>query len=512
MSKQRRFCVKLAKEALRLKLEHQKTNRAIARTLGISKSTVARYVSRAEVAGIDSLETFYNVSDEQLKKAIFPERPGKQREVDVDFEWVNKELKRKHVTLMLLWRELAQNKPGFYQYSRFCDLYKQWRKKKDITMKIPHKAGEKAFIDYAGMTVPVVDKKSGKSYQAQVFVSCLGSSSFTYVEATWTQNSRDFIASNIRSFEYFGGTPEVLVPDNLKSGVNVASKYEPIINRSYREMAKHYGCVVIPTRAYKPKDKGKVENGVLIAERWILARLRDQTFFSLDELNETIWELLEEFNNKKFQKLDDSRRSLFEEVEQATLQGLPRTRYVLSEWKQVKVSIDYHVQVEKCYYSVPYRLRGEYLDCRYTDTTVELFKDGQRVASHSRAHRQGQTSTKPEHMPKSHREHLEWSPSRILNWASTKGEYVAICCRRLMAQSEHPELAYKGCLGIMSLSKKYGQERLQRACERGVKLGAINYRSIKSILEKQLDKVEVHGQQQDFFVDHENIRGKDYYQ
>lgn len=514
MPKQWRFCVKLVREILHLKFKYQKSNREISRLQSTSKDSVSMYVTRAEAAGVDSLEKLNETSDETLKGIIFPRPVKAPKEIKLDFDRIHKELARPHVTLALLWKELHSQNENFYQYSWFCELYREWEKSREISMRVPHKAGEKLFIDYAGTTVPVViNRKTGEIQEAQIFVCCLGVSQLTYVEASWSQGSRDFINSHIRAFEFFGGVAQMLVPDNLKSAVNVASKYEPVINQSYRQMAKHYGCTVVPARAYRPKDKAKVENAVLIASRWILARLRDQKFFSLEELNQALWELLEEFNATKFQKLNYSRRSFFEEVEKAELKELPSSRYVVAEWKKVKVNIDYHIHLERrCYYSVPYRLRGEELQCRYTDTTVELFNNGNRVASHLRSHKEIHTSTEPEHMPKSHREHLEWSPSRMLDWGKSIGPFTECCFKRLMDQCEHPELAYKQCLGIIGLAKKYEKDRVENACERAFKLGAVGYQSIKSILEKGLDKVKVHGEQQDLLLDHENIRGKDYYQ
>lgn len=513
MSKQWRFCVKLAREILYLKFREKKSNREIARLQLTTKDTVKVYITRAEAAGITSLETLEAVSDDSLREIIFPHPIKAPKEILLDFEWIHKELARPNVTLALLWKELSSQNENFYKYSWFCERYGQWEKSRDISMRVPHKAGEKLFVDYAGTTVPVViNRKTGEAQEAQIFVCCLGVSQITYVEATWSQGSRDFIHSHIRAFEFFGGVPQMLVPDNLKSAVNLASKYEPVINQSYRQMAKYYGATVSPARAYRPKDKAKVENAVLIASRWILARLRDQKFFSLEELNQAIWELLEEFNRMKFQKLNYSRQSFFEEVEKKELRELPTSRYVVAEWKKVRVNIDYHIHLKGAYYSVPYRLRGEELECRYTDTTVELFKSGTRVASHVRSHKVNHTSTNSEHMPRSHREHLEWSPSRMLDWGKSIGAFTECCFQRLMDQCEHPELAYKQCLGIMGLGKKYEKERLENACERAFKLGAVGYQSIKSILEKNLDKIKVYGEQQDILLDHENIRGKDYYQ
>ncbi len=502
--------MELVREVFRLKWVLNKSNRAIGKTLSISKSTVSTYLGRAKVAGIETIEKLNSISNEALKEIIFP--MSNEKVFQIDFERINKELKRKHVTLMLLWQEEVEKNPDLYGYSRFCDLFRNWKKEKKLSMKQTHKAGEKGFIDYAGSTVPIHNCKTGEVVNAQIFVMVLGASDHTYVEATYTQKTRDFIGSNIRAFEYFGGAPEVLVPDNLKSGVNLASKYEPVISQTYRELADHYGSVVIPTRVRKPKDKAKVENGVLIAGRWILARLRDRKFFSLEELNEAIWELLDEYNNKKFQKLDCSRRSLFEEIEKEELLPLPDARFEIAEWKKVRANIDYHVTIESCHYSVPYQLRGKELQARSTDKIVEIFYQGKRVASHSRSYKKGNASTTKEHMPKSHREYSEWSPSRIINWARKMGPFCAHLVKKIMDEREHPELGYRSCLGIMRLEKKYSKKRLENACKRALKVGARSYRIVNSILEKGLDHQEVEHIKDDRSIEHENIRGSDYYQ
>ena len=509
MAKQRRFCMELVREVFKLKWVLKKSNRAIGEALSISKSTVATYLRRAKAAGVETLEQLESVSDEKLKEIIFPTK--NENVYDIDFEKLSKELKRKHVTLLLLWQEEAEKNPGLCRYSRFCDLFREWKKDKKISMRQNHKAGEKGFIDYAGSTVPIHNSKTGEVSNAQIFVMVLGASDHTYVEATHTQKVRDFVGSNIRAFEYFGGVPEILVPDNLKSGVNQASKYEPVINQTYRELANHYGSVVIPTRVRKPKDKAKVENGVLIAGRWILAKLRDRKFFSLEELNEAIWELLEDYNNKKFQKLDYSRKSLFSEVEKEALLSLPTTRFEIAEWKKVKANIDYHVTIESCHYSVRYQLRGKVLQARSTDRSIEVFHQAKRVASHARSYRKGNVSTVKEHMPKSHQEYSDWNPSRIINWARKTGPFCAHLVKKIMDEREHPELGYRSCMGIMRLEKKYSKERLENACKRALKVGGTSYRSVKSILEKGLDHQEVKQGKVDSSIEHENIRGSDYY-
>ncbi len=511
MTKQRRFVVDLVREVLRLKFELETTNRKIGRILKISKSTVANYVEKANASGLNNFKQIIELSDKKLKEIIFPSKAG-LKSIPVDFGYFLKESKRPYVTLQLLWKEEFAKNSNFYSYSHFCLLFKAWRKDLDISMRQVHKAGEKLFIDYAGTTLSITDRKTGEIRNAQLFVATLGASNFTYAEVTWSQQTKDFISSNINSFEYFGGTPEILVPDNLKTGVQTPCRYEPVINRTYREMAKHYNCVVIPARSLKPKDKAKVEGAVLIASRWILAALRNRTFFSLEEANEAIWELLEEFNLKKFQKMDGNRKSVFEEIEKESLDNLPGSRFVIAEWKKVRANIDYHVEIEKSYYSVPYKLRGKKFDARYTDRTVEVFQEGKRIASHQRLHRKGAHITNPDHMPKGHRENLEWSPSRIINWARSIGACTALLITRIMEQREHPEQGFRSCLGIIRLEKKYKKERLENACKRALKLGGISFKSVKSILEKELDYQEVLPMENSVEIEHENIRGSDYYQ
>lgn len=511
MARKRRFVVEIVKETLRLKFLLKKTNREIGRILGISKSTVATYVSRAKGSSLTSFEQIKSMKDEEIKKLIFPSKTD-STSIPLNFEFFHKELLRPYVTLQLLWTEEFSKNPNFISYSRFCFLYKQWRKESNISMRQCHKAGEKLFIDYAGTTVPITDKKTGEIKQAQLYLASLGASSYTYAEVTWSQGTKDFISSNINSFEFFGGIPNQLIPDNLKSGVTAASPYEPVINRTYRELAKHYGTAVIPARVRKPKDKAIVEGAVLIASRWILAALRNRTFFSIDEANEAIWELLEQMNSKSFQKRDGSRESVFSEIEKKELKPLPNTRFIIAEWKKRRANIDYHVEIEKCYYSIPYQLRGKIFDSRYTSQTVELFLDGKRITSHKRLHKKGSHSTHKEHMPKSHTLNLDWPPSRIISWARSIGGCTALMVTRIMEQREHPEQGYKACLGIISLEKKYSKERLENACKRSLKFGGISYKSVSSILKKELDFQEVLPVEDSSEIEHENIRGRDYYQ
>lgn len=511
MTKQVRFCMELIREVFRLKWLEKKSNRTIGKILKISKSTVGTYLIRASMGEIENLKQLTSLSDDELRKIIFPDKFTKDKFV-VDFERIHREVKRKNMTLMLLWEEEVGMNKNLFNYSNFCRLYGEWKKSQKISMRQTHKAGEKGFIDYAGTTVAVIDGKTGEVRYAQIFLMSLGASHYTYIEATWTQGTKDFLKSHINAFEYFGGVPEILVPDNLKSAVTMASKYEPEINRSYRELARHYGTVVIPARVRKPKDKAIVENEVLHISRWILARIRDLKFFSLKGLNDKLWELLEQYNGKKLQGLEDSRSSLFEEIERPELIPLPDQRFEIAQWKKAKANIDYHVQLEGCYYSVPYRFRGRELTVRLTDSTVEILSENKRIAVHQKLYKKKSTSTCKEHMPTGHRESCEWTPSRIINWAKTIGIACGTICEKIMDSREHPELGYRSCLGIIRLEKKYSRERLENACARALKIRGLSFKSVKSILDKGLDLQPLLEKSNTPGIEHKNIRGSTYYQ
>ena len=512
MAIERRFCMELVREVFRLKWSEKQSNRLIGSSLRISKSTVATYIARAVRGEINNLKQLNSLSDDELKKVIFPEKFSDKKD-DVDFAKINTELRRKNMTLMLLWQEELVNNPTLFNYSQFCHLYSQWSKKNKITMRQEHKAGERGFIDYAGTTVPIINHQTGELEHSQIFVMSLGGTHYTYVEATWTQGVRDFLSSHIRAFEFFGGVPEILVPDNLKSAVTIANRYEPTLNRSYRELAKHYGTVIVPARVRRPKDKAIVENAVLHVSRQILARIRDRQFFTLEELNLTLWKLLEQYNTRKLQGLNESRRSLFEKVEKDALCPLPGQRYEIAEWKKAKANIDYHIALDNNYYSVPYKFRGKELTVRYTPLSVEIFHENKRIAAHCRLMGVRKSSTSKEHMPVGHRAYAEWSPSRIINWANKTGPCCGEICKRIMEQREHPELGYRSCLGVINLGKKYSSQRLENACRRALEIGGISFQSIKSILSKGLDTMGTEQQATDLKeIKHDNIRGSSYYQ
>jgi transposase len=428
-----------------------------------------------------------------------------------DWTVIHEELRKKSVTLQLLWEEYKVQHPEGYQLTQFCEYYSRWRKKLDLSMRQTHKAGEKMFVDYAGQTVPVTDPQTGVVREAEIFVAVLGASNYTFSEATWDQSLASWTGSHVHAFEYFEGVPEIVVPDNLQSGVSKACRYEPDLNPAYHDMAVHYGTAVIPTRVRRPKDKAKVEAGVQIVERWILAALRNRTFFSLRDLNEAIAQLLEKLNARPFKKLEGSRRSWFEKIERPALRALPETPYALAEWKKARVNIDYHIELEGHYYSVPYGLVHEEVDARYTRTCVEIFFRGKRIASHLRDQRRGRHSTQREHMPKSHQHYLEWTPSRILSWAGQIGEATGKLAERILEIRQHPEQGYRSCLGILRLGKCYGPERLEAASKRALAIGASSYKSIRSILENGLDREAMPENLPALKTQHPNLRGRDYY-
>jgi transposase len=393
-------------------------------------------------------------------------------------------------------------------------LYRDWARTLDVVLRHEHRAGEKMFVDYAGDKIPIYDRKTGEIlYQASIFVAVLGASNYTFAEATESQELSCWIGSHIRALEFMGGVPEAVIPDNVKTGVKQACRYEPDLNPTYREMAEHYGLAVLPARPYKPRDKAKVEAGVQIAQRWIVAALRHTRFFALADLNEAIGPLLDRLNRRPFRKRRDScRTSLFEQLDRPALRPLPGERYVLAEWKKVRPNIDYHVEIDRHYYSVPYQLVGQELEARYTAATVEIFYHGVRVASHHRGLVAHAATTRHEHRPKSHQAHLEWTPSRLIHWAGTVGPATAQLVRIILESKPHPEMGYRACLGIMSLAKTYTAPRLEAACQRALLLRAHTLHSLKSILKQSLDRqtvleleVEKPGPR------HENVRGATYY-
>ena len=508
-----RLTMRKIREVFRLKFDCEISNRQIAKSCNIARSTVAEYLFRFKQAALN-WPLPQEVDDNQLEQLLYPRLPAvpaDQRPLP-DWTYIHQQLRHKSVTLMLLWQEHKEIHPQGYQYSQFCYLYRQWAKKIDPVMRQEHRAGEKLFVDYAGQTVEVYDLHTNQMREAQIFVAALGASNYTFAEATWTQTLPDWIGSHCRAFSFFGGISEIVVPDNLKSGVSKACFYEPDINPTYLDMANYYDTVVIPARKRKAKDKAKVEVAVQVVERWILARLRNRQFFSLKQLNDVIGELLVELNSKPFQKLPGCRKQLFEALDQPALKPLPVQPYQYAEWKIATVHIDYHVEADFHYYSVPYQLIGKLIDVRITETTIECFYKSRPVASHIRSYLKGRHTTLKEHMPPSHQQWAKWNPQRFINWAAKIGPHTAELIEVILNCRKHPQQGFRSCLGILRLAKSYDDQRLEAACRRALTIGGTSYKSVASILKYNLDQKPLPGQTRtEAVIDHENIRGANYY-
>lgn len=517
------------REVLRLRSVEKLSRRATGVSVGVSPQTVEGIEVRAKLAGIcwplpDELD------DAQLEALLYPPpKPASQPREAPDCQYLHDELRKKGVTLMLLWQEYkAQHQERAYRYSQFCEYYHRYRGQLDVVLRQNYRAGEKGLFDFSGDGFEIVDAATGEVQKAELFVAVLGASNYTYVEAFLTQQSHDWIAGHIHAYEYFGGVPEITVPDCTKTAVVRALIYDPELNISYRHMARHYGTTIIPARPKKPRDKAKVENGVLIAQRWILAALRNHKFFSLGELNEALWGKLEELNGRTFQKLDGNRREMWEEIDRPALKPLPAKRYEQDDWYAPKVNIDYHVEIERHRYSVPYTLVGKKTEARATSTTVEIFFKGRRVAAHQRSYVRGGFTTDPSHRPPHHRAFVEWTPRRLVDWAQNSvGPTTAKYAQKLLETRPYHEQAYRTCLGLMRLAKSYGPQRMEAACERALSVGAYSYRSIESILKKGLDKqpplfgpqsasqsstrTDLPPVSSPTAVEHENVRGRTCY-
>jgi len=508
------------RDILRLTHGEGMSRHRVSVALCVPRATVVRCLRRAEAAGV-TWPLPDGLTEAELEARLYPLDADSHRARPLpEWSYVHGELRRKGVTINLVWQEWKEKFPEGHQYSQFAELYRAWAKRLKPTMRQVHKAGEKTFLDYAGPTIPITDPKTGVVSQAQLFVAVLGASSYTYAEAMVSQELPHWVEGNIHACEYFRGVTEIWVPDNLLSGVTKAHRYEPKINRTFKETAEHYGAVVIPARSYKPRDKAKVEAAVLLAERWILACLRHRTFFSIGEANVAIAELLEKLNDKPFQKMEGSRRSLYEELERPVLRPLPARRYEYGEWSEHKVNIDYHIEVDYHRYSVPHELIHQTVEARLTATTVEVILRGSRVASHARSFVRGGFTTVDEHMPSSHRRYAEWTPARIERWAAQTGPNTAAIAAKIMASRPHPEQGFRSCMWIMSMGKKHGASRLEAAAMRALAINAVSARSIESILKKGL---ETRPLPERFRTTpsteattpttnrHENVRGSDYY-
>jgi len=507
-----RLSMRTIREVLRLRWEAGLSQREIGISCRLGRSTVRDYLLRAEAAGL-SWPLPEGMDEEALEQLLFPApAASSQRRPEPDWATIHQELRRKGMTLALLWQEYKAAHPDGYQHSRFCQLYQQWASALEPVLRQHYVAGEKLLVDYAGQTVPVVDRRTGEVREAQIFVAVLGASNFTYVEATWTQGLPDWIGSHRRGFEFLGGVPALIIPDNIKSGVTSPCFYDPDLNRTYQKLAEHYQTAVLPARIRRPRDKAKAEAGVQGVERWLLARLRHRRFFSLAELNDALWALLAEYNRRPFQKLEGCRESLFLALDRPALKPLPAQPYEYQEWKKARVSIDYHVEVDRHYYSVPYQILGAQVEVCLTAHTVEILHKGTRVASHLRSFVRGGHTTVLAHMPRHHREYVDWSPARLVRWAQQTGPATAQVVEQILASRPHPVQGYRASLGVLRLGKHHGPARLEAACARALALRALSYQSIKSILAHGLESQPLPtATAPQAPIRHAHIRGAHYY-
>jgi len=506
-----RLSMRRIREVLRLGAL-SRSSREISQSIGVSKTTALDYLRLARRAGI-GWPVPAEMDDAGLERKLFPPlAPTRAARPEPDWRVVHAELRKKHVTLRLLWEEYQAVEPEGYRYSQFCNRYREWAGGISVWMRQEHRGGEKLFIDWAGATIPWVDRETGEIHQAPLFVTAMAASSKIYARATEDAKQAAWNDCHRRAFEFYGGVAHILVPDNPKTAVTKVSRYDPELNREYAALAAHYGTCVIPARPRKPRDKAKVESGVQIAQRWIVAATRNRTFYSVFEINEAIESLLERINARPMRKLRRSRNELFEELDRPHLLPLPEKRYEFADWRVgARVSLDYHAEFEKHFYSVPYGLAHKVVDVRATAMVVEIFYEAKRVASHLRSSVPHQYSTETAHMPKAHQKQAEWRPSRIVSWAEKIGPSAAQLVAAVMAERPHPEQGFRACLGILRLADRFSEAQLEKACARALACRAHSYRSVKSILTNKLENQPLPSKEQGILPLHENVRGADYY-
>ena len=507
-----RLPMRTIREILRQKWQLGRSNRAVARSVGLSVGAIGGTLHRARAAGLDTWAAVEAVPDDALEARLYHRAAGAGRaRPQPDCAYIHTERRRPAVTLQLLHLEYLERHPDGYHYTQYCEVYRQWLRRRGLTMRQVHRAGEKSFVDYAGKKPCLTDPATGDRIPVELFVMALGASSYTYAEATRTQQLSEWIASHTRAFAFFGGVPGAVVCDQLRSGVTVPCRYEPGVQRLYAELGTHYGTTILPARPARPRDKAKVEVAVQVAERWIVARLRHETFFTLAALNERIADLLAALNAQPMRHYGGaSRATLFARLDHPALRPLPPVPFEYAAWKHARVNLDYHIAVEHHAYSVPHALVHEAVEVRLTTTTLEVFHGGHRVAAHRRSDRRGGFTTDPAHMPKAHQAHHEWRPSRFLAWASSIGPQTAALVAAILADRPHPEQGYRSCLGILRLAKRYDAGRLEAACARALAAGARSYRHVDAILRRGLDR-PTDTPATTAVLEHENIRGRDYY-
>jgi transposase len=507
-----RLSMRRIRDLLRLKFENGLSSRSIAASLGISKGAVGDYLQRAQVAGL-GWPIPVDLTDTVLERRLFPgvRQALAPPRAEPNWAYVDQQMRRTGVTRSLLWQEYRAEHPDGFGYAWFCEHYDAWKKRLSPTMRQSHAAGEKVFVDFAGDTIDVIDPVTGAAQAMKLFVAALGASSYIYSEARPSEGLADWIGCHAGMFAFFGGVTAIIVCDNLKAAVTNPDRYDPGINRTYQDMARHYGTTVIPARPYKPRDKAKVEQSVLLVERWVLARLRNRRFFSLAELNLAITDLVTELNARIMKVYGASRAELFATVDAPALRPLPAEPYAFAIWKRCRVAPDYHVEVGGCWYSVPYRLIRELVDVRIADRTVEAFHKGERVASHAKSPGRRGHTTIADHMPSAHRRHASWTPSRITAVAEKIGPAAAALTSAIMTDRPHPEQGFRTCLGILALEKTYGRARLEAACQRGDLIKARSVGSIHSILKTGLDRAFLDLEPEPEPLRHRNIRGRTYF-
>jgi transposase len=507
-----RLTMRRIRELLRLKFENGLSNRLIATSLGVSKGAVGEYLQRARSAGL-VWPLSEDLTDTALERLLFPAA----REVtsmgrhQPNWAYVDQELRRTGVTRALIWQEYRAEHPDGYGYTWFCVHFDAWKRRTSPTMRQHHAAGEKVFVDFAGDTIDVIDPVTGVARPMKLFVAALGASSYVYCEARPSEGLADWIGCHVGMFAFFGGVTAIIVCDNLKAAVTNPDRYDPGINRTYQDMARHYGTTVIPARPYKPRDKAKVEQSVLLVERWVLARLRNRRFFSLAELNLAITDLVGEINARVMRAYGASRAELFATVDAPALRTLPAAPYAFAIWKRCRVAPDYHVEIDGCWYSVPYQLIRELVDVRIADRTIEAFHKGERVASHAKSPGRRGHTTIADHMPSAHRRHASWTPARIMAVAEKIGPATVALTQAIMTDRPHPEQGFRACLGILALEKTYGPARLEAACRRGDVIKARSVGSIRSILKTGLDRAFLDPEPEPEPMRHGNIRGRTYF-
>jgi len=511
VKKGRKKSMRTVREILRLHFEHNLSRRAIARACSVSPTTAGDHLDRILASGKD-WQTISALDDSSLKTLLYPDGGKPARKPLPDFDYLRLEMKKKGVTLQLLWEEYRSVHPDGYSRSQFCELYHQHGRTLDPVMRFEHKAGEKLFVDFSGDRPSYIDRETGEVIEPELFVAVMGASSRAFAKAVANQQIPEWTRAHVDAFEYYGCVPACVVPDQLKSGVKTSCRYDPEINPVYAELCAHYGVAVIPARPNEPRDKAKVENGVLNAQRRILAALRNRTFFSLEELNDAIAVELTKLNNRPMQGVGKSRNQLFEELDKPAMKALPVERFQLREWKKAKVHIDYHVAVNGSWYSVPYVFIGKEVAVCMTATAVAILHDGKRVASHARTYKKNVYVTLDEHRPPAHRKHLEWTPERMRRWGESIGVRTGAMIEAITESAVHPDQTYRRCLGLFRLAKRFGNDRLELACDRALRLRAIGFRSVKNLLEKGLETADVpENDEVSLPLFHDNVRGSDYY-